>query len=115
MWFRARAAPTDPVLPRRTWAPASPLPEPVRHGLVGCIKLGQTTVAKMLGGVLYMGIITRFQQPHYQVMYEGSDTEEHTGRELARILKLKVNEITDPRQFYYDWSGLSMADVPAGS
>jgi thioredoxin-related protein len=84
----------------------------VRHGLVGCIELGQTEVAKMLGGVLYMGVITRFQQPQYQVTYEDGDTEEHTGRELARILKLKVNEITDPRRFYYDWSGLSMVDVP---
>jgi hypothetical protein len=84
----------------------------VRHGFVGCIELGQTEVAKMVGGVLYMGVVTRFQQPHYQVTYEGDDTEEHTGRKLARILKLKVNEITDPRRFCYDWSGLSMTDVP---
>jgi hypothetical protein len=85
----------------------------VRYGLVGCIELGQTEVAKMLGGVLYMGVITRFQHPHYQqVTYEDGDTEEHTGRELARILKLKLNEITDPRRFCYNWSGLSMADVP---
>ena len=23
-----------------------------------------------------------------------------------------MSEIADPRRFYYDWSGLSMADVP---
>jgi len=84
----------------------------VRYGLFGCIELGQTEVAKMLGGVLYMGVITRFQHPYYQVTYEDGDTEEHTGRELARILKLKVNEVLDPRRFCYDWSGLSMVDVP---
>jgi hypothetical protein len=46
----------------------------VRHGLAGCIELSQTEVAKMLGGALYMGVITRFQHPHYQVTYEGGDT-----------------------------------------
>jgi hypothetical protein len=59
-----------------------------------------------------MVVITRFQHPYYQVTYEDGDTEEHTGRELARILKLKVNKITDPRRFCYDSSSLSMADVP---
>jgi hypothetical protein len=84
----------------------------VRQGLVGCIELGQTEAAKMFGSVLYKGIVTRFQHPYYQVTYADGDVEEYTGRELARILKFKVSEIADPRRFYYDWSGLSMADVP---
>ena len=84
----------------------------MRQGLVGCIELGQTEAAMMFGGVLYRGIVTRFQHPYYQVTYEDGDVEEYTGRELACILKFKVSEIADPRRFYYDWSGLSMADVP---
>jgi hypothetical protein len=61
----------------------------VRNGLVGRIELGQTKMAKMFGGVLYMGVATRFQHPYYQVTYGDGDTEEQTGREEARILELK--------------------------
>jgi hypothetical protein len=44
-------------------------------------------------GVLYMGIVTRFQHLYYQVTYGDGDTKEHTGREPA--LKLKVSEVMD--------------------
>ena len=90
---------------------AGPLPEPVYHGLVGFIELGQTEVAKTLDGALYTEIVTRYHHPYYQVPHEGGDTEEHTGQELARILKLKVSQETDPRRFNCDWSGLSITDV----
>ena len=83
----ARVAAPDPELPRITWTAASPPPEPVRQGLVGCIELGQTEAAMMFGGFLYKGIVTRFQHPYYQVTYADGDVEEYTEREWARILK----------------------------
>ena len=61
-----------------------PTPGPVRQGLVGCIELGQTEAAKMFGGVLYKGIVTRFQHPYYQVTYADGDVEEYTGRDVGR-------------------------------
>ena len=77
---RARGAVVNgapvPELPRITWTAASPPPEPVQQGLVGCIELGQTEAAKMFGGVLYKGIVTRFQHPYYQVTYADGDVEE---------------------------------------
>jgi hypothetical protein len=65
----------------------------VRNGLIGRIELGQAKMAKILGGVLYMGVATRFQHPYYQVTNGDGDTEEQTDREEARILKLRDNEV----------------------
>ena len=98
----ARVAAPDPELPRITWTAASPPPEPVQQGLVGCIELGQTEAAKMFGGVLYRGIVTRFQHPYYQVTYADGDVEEYTGRDVGR----------HPRALFYIAYGVTASRCP---
>jgi hypothetical protein len=99
-------------LPERTWAPQREAPKATLSGVVGCVEIGSTKVRKVFGGRPFWGTVTRFHHPFYLVEYDDGDRAEYTGKELAPILRLTVNEICDPRRWHYGWATLNMANVP---